>query len=237
MMIPEISLDALQSFEGRLFLIGRLRSGKDHLSSLLKRPQWGLADAMRVLLKGLNYPSDKRMSGARECLMKIGQWGRGWVDSNYPLSPERIMWVDYIRNHGSRLAPQYDWSNYGLKPTFYSDLILQDPKYQQTKKSMVSDIRFQSDALNLQEAGSALVLVWASHKTICRRIVEIGEVPVLNPLFDCPGRSGIKGEVLSVDAAERYSTYWTLWFQNPTYELEMIQDQFLPRPDHVYLND
>ena len=237
MMIPEISLDALQSFEGRLFLIGRLRSGKDHLSHLLKRPQWGLADAMRVLVKGLNYPSDKRMPGARECLMKIGQWGRGWVDQNYPLSPDRIMWVDYIRNHGSRLAPQYDWSNYGLVPTFYSDLLLQDGNYLGARRSMVSDIRFQSDAVNLQEPGSALILVWASHKTICRRIREIGEIPIFNTLFDNPERREIGEEVLNVDAAERYSTYWTLWFQNPTEELRVIQDQFLPRPDYVYFND
>jgi len=86
-------------------LIGLARSGKDWVISECGRRPISLAAPIEDLAKNIlspdyTLPITKATPGYRRVLQLWGQWGRGLISEEYPLTPERLAWLDLVRrNH------------------------------------------------------------------------------------------------------------------------------------------
>ena len=82
--------------------IGPLGIGKDHAAQTLGFTEIvKFAGSLYRIVEDLWGASvDKKLPGWRETLCKVGAWGRGEVTSEYPVSPERLLLVNYARDHG-----------------------------------------------------------------------------------------------------------------------------------------
>jgi hypothetical protein len=81
-----------------LLFSGRFKSGKDFVAEAAGAKIFSFADPLYALLEEFFGTTDKNVPGAREFLQTVGQWGRGHVDGNYPLSPQRALFVQLMRS-------------------------------------------------------------------------------------------------------------------------------------------
>jgi hypothetical protein len=107
---------------------GSLASGKDYVAAAVNAQRQSLAAPMYALTHWLfgygDVPRDKTLPpGLRECWQTFGQWGKGIVNEQYPLTPERAMFTRLIRDklgHSTqsiyRLKKNFgvQWQHYGL---------------------------------------------------------------------------------------------------------------------------
>src|SRR4051812_18700276 len=89
----------------RLALSGQLKSGKDYVANQCGYTVVGFADPIYALVKVLLGTSDKNIPGVRRMLQLVGQWGRGIVSEEYPLTLERASTTKWIKYTGAVAMP------------------------------------------------------------------------------------------------------------------------------------
>lgn len=172
-------------------LIGRMRAGKDHIAkeynfikAPLGFPLYAITD--HVLGKDLGIYDkdlDRTLPGYRDTLRKYGQWGRGWVDQDYPASPERTQAVKYIRS--LQYIPNCEplrnhWPNFGKRNFWTEALLCMLPSYERELAWRTgiacTDVRMDYDLEFLSEKGFKPYLVICTEETRKRRTLEAGEI-------------------------------------------------------------
>lgn len=81
----------------RIALAGRIRAGKDHVADGTGMFLHRMANPIYQLLRKIFGDLDKSTPGYRRLLQQTGQYGRGIINRDYPLSPERAAYVMMVR--------------------------------------------------------------------------------------------------------------------------------------------
>lgn len=108
--IPQLDPD-------RVILSGRLSSGKDYIAEKNGYTVYGFADPMYKIAEHFLGTSDKGAEGVRRFEQKVGAWGRGEVNEEYPLTLERKRIRDALQNRGHKITGMGSrslWQHFGF---------------------------------------------------------------------------------------------------------------------------
>lgn len=220
----------------RVLLIGRIRSGKDYIAEKLGYTIAGLGSPLYTIAAyffGSGYT--KADPGYRDFLRKVGQYGRGYVDSDYPLSVERALFVSMMRREGPKIfsLSHIKWDDYGKKQTFWAESVLRSPILNSINPQwkpiplVIPDYRYEIENPLFISQGFKLFLVLCSEETRLKRIAALGESQDRNvPEDDI--------DYQKVEYSEKYST---LLSHCALYPDKIIQDRPEKLPPVIWNDD
>jgi len=174
---PEPVEDLVVPDGATLFFTGRMKAGKDFCASVAGCKIFGFADPLYLLSNFLFGTSDKTVPGVRQFLQKAGQWGRGTVNSEYPLTTERAVFIQLVRalGRGKQLNdPLTDWENYGKAEGIWLNScvarVTEWRKANPTQRVAISNVRFVDEYNRLRELGWRHWHILCSPKTWEQRL-------------------------------------------------------------------
>lgn len=162
----------------RIFFTGRIGVGKDFLASAIGATVFGFADPLYALaarLFGVPVSADaasKSTPGIRETLQRIGQYGRGTVNAQYPLTLERALLVEYLRKLGPEVDTAVAWDEFGSNPEIWLEACLRRVADADPLLAVVTNVRFENEFRGLTTTGWVGYHVMASDATLVQRGVK-----------------------------------------------------------------
>lgn len=170
----------------KLFFTGQIGTGKDYLASQIGATVIGVADPLYELVNfmfGLNVSADaasKTTPGVRKMLQRLGQWGRGEVTAEYPLTEERWLITETIRSRPwergkatpSEVFLSVSWDSFGRDENIWLESALRRADLQVAsghKPVAVTNVRFTNEFKAFHTAGWAHFHVMASELTLAKR--------------------------------------------------------------------
>jgi hypothetical protein len=170
----------------RIFTTGRLRRGKDYILARFGYSVIGFADPLYELQELFFGTRDKQVPGARKFLQIVGQWGRGTLTDEYPLTPARALFVTMIRSmSGSNILPKgVDWAKFGHPDLWVDGLRNRAGSIFGSPRVGVSNVRFENEMQDLIEDGFKHYHVMCSQKTWEKRLAEAKLTPSAPALND-----------------------------------------------------
>lgn len=162
----------------RVFLTGRLKTGKDFIAEQAGCKIFALADPLYFLAEYFfgKQPKD----AARAFLQTVGQWGRGTVSADYPLTPERALFCQSVRDNRSEFETAFkvEWASYGRNENIWLDsLIARMAAEPVGAKVAVSGVRFQNEFTRLVAEGFVPFHVMTSAPTWTARLQKVNLSP------------------------------------------------------------
>ncbi len=195
-------LDAVK--HRRIFLTGRMRSGKDRFANIINGIILGFADPLYALQKLFFGTDDKTLPGARAFLQGVGQAGRG----EGALSVERACLLTIISSFakGNHLPAHLgvDWARYGKDNRIWLDALLSRAagiaNAQPTSRLVVTNVRFENEFRALADAG------WVHYHLLCSPETHNKRLAVSGLRSDSPEVSGpTEALAIKLDADVRKS--------------------------------
>lgn len=159
----------------RIFFTGRIGVGKDFLANAIGATIYGFADPLYALatrLFGVPVSADsasKSTPGIRESLQRIGQYGRGTVSAQYPLTLERALLVEHLRRLGPEVDTSVDWESFGNNENIWLEACLRRVVDSEPALAAITNARFENEYKRLMEAGYTGYHVMASDATLAQR--------------------------------------------------------------------
>ena len=192
--------------QDRIFFTGRMKVGKDYCGTASGARRFGFAEPLYALLKIFFGTDNKDAYGAREFLQKMGQWGRGTITADYPVTADRAALTTMIRAAKS-MPPELcvDWSQFGADDGIWAKALLKrlEPitAKEPGQRYAVTNVRFENELKLLKDAGWQHWHVMCGEETRNLRLRAAG----LDP--DSPAQRDLSEHVaLSFDASVRKHT-------------------------------
>jgi hypothetical protein len=158
----------------RIFFTGRIAVGKDYVAAASGAKIFGFADPLYYLVKHFfgvdcSATAGKNLPGVRACLQTFGNWGRGEVSEQYPLTPARAAFVTMIRSLSASgvldKSLGVDWATYGSdKNIWLAACVARVDAFRKTNpeaRVAITNVRFQNELKALREAG------WTHYHVMC----------------------------------------------------------------------
>jgi hypothetical protein len=164
----------------KIFYTGRLKAGKDHIAGLTGAKNFGFSEPLYYLLEFFFGVKDKDKHGARKFLQYAGQVGRNVINEQYPLTPERAVFVQMVRTLSKKFPDtlRVDWSTYGFNNNIWLDAVNQriDEHLASQPGARVSNtnVRFEHEFARLKEQGFRHYHVMCSKATWEARLKQAG---------------------------------------------------------------
>lgn len=207
----------------RIMLFGKIRAGKDFVADRLSIPKHNLARPFYWLINNLIGNTVKGNPGMRRTMQEIGQWGRGIINEQYPVTTARISFVNMVRKLEG-------WESYGEKMDFWAHKLCQSPEILDlTKDLVVTDCRYLDDSKAIEKYNVEPYLVLCYEETRKSRIDALGEkydgiIPV--PKIGEIPKYDLDFLLKHTDISEVYATYlsWNALYSN---DLGFSQDRII----------
>jgi hypothetical protein len=166
----------------RIFFTGKLMCGKDWIAEHVGAHILGYAEPLYAVQQHFFPETEKTTPGARTFLQQIGQWGRGFISGKYPLTPERALMAQFLREHGvSLFGSGVNWKSFGLDDNIWSDALIEKvTAYLEQNPGAtvaVTNVRFQNELKRLMLDGWMHFHVTCSPATWTRRLAKAGLKP------------------------------------------------------------
>jgi hypothetical protein len=152
----------------RFILTGRSGSGKEYIAAQmganvvnLTAPIWKLVETY--------FAVPSTTPSTAEFVATIEAWGRGQIDSRYPMTPERLLFVDWIRGKWDGLFQLFG------QPMFWTNLLLADLDNTVPQRAVVTDVKRPEEFKRLQAAGFVHYHVTCSPGTLAARVKSGGD--------------------------------------------------------------
>lgn len=191
---PAPAAPGVTPLSNRIFLTGRLASGKDYVAEQIGAQIIGFADPLYYLATyffGIEVSSTKNkdVAGVRKFLQQVGQWGRADVDENYPLTVERATFTAMIRSMGQAncfdAQWKIDWLSFGLDPMLWvNGLLKRAESIPTTTRLVATNVRFQQEYDALSQAGWTHYHITCSPATWSNRLATKKLTPSSHALAD-----------------------------------------------------
>lgn len=142
----------------KIFYTGRLCAGKDHVAKQTGAVVESFAAPLYKLatqLFGVEVTADKNkdLPGVRAFLQTVGQWGKGVVSEQYPLTVVRGLFVDHIRQFPNDDGTMVDWVTYGNNQNIWLDAAVRRVEAAGAPRVAITNVRFGFEFKYLQEQG------------------------------------------------------------------------------------
>lgn len=170
----------------RIVFTGSMCVGKDHVATSLGSVVLGFADPIYALVPlFFGRACNKAEPGVREFLQKVGQWGRGEVNEQYPLTTERASFCRMVRMLGfdltadlsdhAELLKTVDWPQFGLQADLWIDSALKRSVREDRRRVAITNARFPNELKRLRDTeGWSHWHVMCSPKTWGERLAKQG---------------------------------------------------------------
>jgi len=172
-------------------LTGKLRVGKDFIASACEGTILGFADPMYEV--GKNLFGDVPKEAMREFYQRLGDWGKGTVDKDTPITMERACFVLLMRRLGGDLCPTIpvDWASFGRNTNIWLESILgrafqesgeafatneEEADFVPVKDLFVTNARFRPEIAEMTKSGFDHFHVMCSEPTYIERLRAVGIV-------------------------------------------------------------
>lgn len=106
-----------------IIVSGQARAGKNYLAEQAGFDIYGFADPIYEIVEALYGSRDKSKPRIRPAMQRVGQWGRGQVDEQYPETVERTLISEWIVCNGKRIVPEVNWQLWG-RDDFWAQAML-----------------------------------------------------------------------------------------------------------------
>ncbi len=177
---------------GKIFFTGRLKVGKDYVAKSVGAELHGFADPIYWLASHffgveVTPDSNKDLPGMREFLQTIGQWGRGEITKQYPISPARGLFLHYIWDIAKQVDADklgVEWDKFGLTPDLWLDACLKRAESSVAPLVAITNARFENEIKRLRAEGFSHWHILASPQTYGKRLVSSGIDPKSPALSD-----------------------------------------------------
>jgi len=144
----------------RLFFTGRLCAGKDYCATQTGAQIFGFADPMYYLATHffkteVTATANKDLPGMRAFLQAVGQWGRGTVNEQYPLTPARATFITMIRSlHAAGVIKGFevDWDSFGHNENIWLDACLKRAESCEGRAA-ITNVRFADEFNRVRSEG------------------------------------------------------------------------------------
>jgi hypothetical protein len=203
----------------RIFFTGRMKVGKDYCATAAQARAFGLAEPLYALLKAFFGIDNKDAYGAREFLQTLGQWGRGLVTADYPITAERAALTALIRA-SKTLPPELcvEWSKFGFDADIWINALLKRSEpiisKEPDRRYAVTNVRFDNELKALQGAGWEHWHVMCSDETRNARLRQAGLDPAGNAQRDASehiARAFDASVVKNIKTKQRGSMLRCIW--------------------------
>lgn len=181
----------VRGLPSRVFMTGRMKVGKDFILKQFNFLIRGFADPLYAIQDRFFPGTNKQSPGARRLLQVVGQWGRGVINEQYPLSTERAVFEAMVRASADDLpAMGVNWAEFGRTDRLWVDALLRRVEVDGLKDTAgigVSNVRFENEYKTLTESGWTHFHVMCSPETWSRRLREAGltpQSPLVNDLSE-----------------------------------------------------
>jgi hypothetical protein len=166
-------------------LTGRRRAGKDHVAETNGYVIYGFADPMYDLAEHFIGSSDKEKPGVLDFIYRIGAWGRGDVNEEYPLTPERKRITEDIRETATQftsIGSATQWQSFGKYPSFWTQILENRIRQSDEDRIAVTNARFPNELRRMcKNAGLNHYHVMCAEET---RMDRLGEEEYHGPSSD-----------------------------------------------------
>lgn len=181
-----------QALDGRrLVFTGSLCVGKDHVATALGASVLGFADPIYALVPlFFGRPCNKSDPGVREFLQRVGQWGRGEVNEQYPLTVERALFCEWARGlpvrpgirmtspEEGRILDSVAWRDFGTNADLWIDAALARAQRPDKRRVAITNARFPNELKRLRDTEKwEHWHVMCSPKTWAERLAKQGLTP------------------------------------------------------------
>jgi hypothetical protein len=159
-------------FPARTAFTGVLGVGKDYIAKKHGFEILGFADPIYTLARRYLGTDDKSVPGVRKFQQDVGQWGRGLVTAEQPMTTERHRITTEIREEGVSIPGEgvFDASDYGLNPEFWVNIMLSRIRRRFRSASIaVTNCRFANELAALTSVGFRTYHVTCSPETLSER--------------------------------------------------------------------
>jgi hypothetical protein len=145
----------------KVFFTGGLAVGKDHMAGVaglpiegLARPLYALANLFFAASVDANGNKDA-LPGMRAFLQTVGQWGRGTINAQYPVSPARAAFIGMIRSLAGTLPGNLgvDWASFGINENIWLDAALVRIAAAGPERISITNVRFANEFAQLTKLG------------------------------------------------------------------------------------
>ena len=205
----------------KFFFTGRLGTGKDYVAKALGAKVISFAEPLYAIasaLFGITVTSTegRDIPGVRGFLQAVGQWGRGVVTPEYPLTAERALFVQAIRAGGAdRFGhPEVKWADFGTDPNIWLNAALARAEADEAPILAISNVRFLNEFEALQNAGWKGFHVMTSAKSWTERLAAQGLKPDAPQLKDVSEQLAAKLDasvIKQVSAQKTGATLRCIW--------------------------
>jgi hypothetical protein len=169
--------DTLQ--QQRFAFSGRMGSGKDYIAQQIGAKIYGFADPIYRMSEYFLGTQDKSIHEVRKFLQYVGQIGRGVMSTDYPVSPERCLFVQMIRDRYADIFESYPefivhddnknslWFQYGRNADFWIEIFKKriERLTQPSPVIAVVGVRFENELAALKSLGFKHYHVSCSEET------------------------------------------------------------------------
>ncbi len=159
-------------FPARTAFTGVLGVGKDYIAKKHGFEILGFADPIYTLARRYLGTDDKSIPGVRKFQQDVGQWGRGLVTAEQPLTTERHRITTEIREDGVSIPGEgiFDASDFGRDPDFWVNIMLSRLRRRFRSASIaVTNCRFANELAALTSVGFRTYHVTCSPETLSER--------------------------------------------------------------------
>lgn len=173
-----------RQMESLIFMTGRLRRGKDHVMTKFGYNIQAFADPLYALCSYFFGQCDKKQPGVRKFLQLVGQWGRGTVNEQYPLTPTRAMFITMVRTLADSFPKNQhvSWQEFGFNENIWNDALISRANALITHEAEVNRVgvsgcRFENEYRKLEANGFTHYHVMCSAETWAKRLATVGLKP------------------------------------------------------------
>jgi len=211
----------------KVFFTGRVGVGKDYLAKAISASVFAFADPLYGLVRRLyELPvsadaESKKAPGVRETLQRLGQYGRGTVNSQYPLTPERALIINFIRRIGPECDSSIDWDTFGRDEDIWLNACIRRVEVASMPLSAIVGVRFVNEYKRLTELGWRGFHIMASDATLAER--------------RGPGFSPAAANDISEQLAKQLDQSAVLKFKQPGGKLRVIWSDSAAAPSNRLL--
>jgi hypothetical protein len=188
----------------KIILIGKYRSGKDFIAASLPHKKVNFAQGIYEIVNYFYPNCNKSVPGYRRMLQIVGQWGRGFIDDSYPLTPERACFENLVRSERTG-----KWADFGNSENYWTHQAAYTIKWQDDGYTplITTDHRFPYEWPVFQDLGYERYLVMCSDETRQKRCEDMGEP--FDHVPDLWTTDWFKA-LDSLDVSEKYSSLLTV---------------------------
>lgn len=187
----------------KLFFTGRLQSGKDTSANAAGATIFGFADPIyritsHLFKMSVTASEGKDLPGMREFLQTIGQWGRGVVNEQYPITPVRALFCQQICAQAENFGffPEVAWNTFGSNPDIWLNAcIARADEYLVANpgaRVAITNVRFENEFKRLQAEDFQHWHCMCSAKTWTERLAQSKLTPESPAVKDLSEQLAIK---------------------------------------------